>query len=51
MLIGTVEKINIKDGIFYEIDVKLSQNMKLLQNVYIVDIHDKDEINTLLTDE
>ncbi|MDR0754249.1 MAG: rod shape-determining protein MreC [Prevotellaceae bacterium] len=51
ILIGTVEKINIKDGIFYEIDVKLSQNMKMLQNVYIVDIHDKDEINTLLTNE
>jgi rod shape-determining protein MreC len=51
ILIGTVEKINIKDGIFYEIDVKLSQDMKLLQNVYIVDIHDKDEIKTLLEDE
>ncbi|MDR2127012.1 MAG: rod shape-determining protein MreC [Prevotellaceae bacterium] len=51
ILIGTVEKINIKDGIFYEIDVKLIQNMKLLQNVYVVDIHDKDEINTLLSDE
>jgi rod shape-determining protein MreC len=51
ILIGTVEKINIKDGIFYEIDVKLSQNMKLLQNVYVVDINDKDEIETLLNDE
>jgi rod shape-determining protein MreC len=51
ILIGTVEKINIKDGIFYEIDVKLSQDMKLLQNVYVVDIQDKDEISTLLKDE
>jgi rod shape-determining protein MreC len=51
ILIGTVEKINIKDGIFYEIDVKLSQDMKVLQNVYVVDIHDKDEINTLLKNE
>jgi rod shape-determining protein MreC len=51
ILIGTVEKINIKDGIFYNIDVKLSQNMKELQNVYIIENNDKNEIRTLLEDE
>lgn len=49
--IGTVSKINIKDGTFYEIDVKLIQNMKLLQNVYVVEIPNKAEIETLLQDE
>ena len=49
--IGTVEKINVKDGTFFEIDVKLSQNMKLLQNVYVIDIPDKAEIEKLLKNE
>ncbi|MDR3287237.1 MAG: rod shape-determining protein MreC [Prevotellaceae bacterium] len=51
ILIGTVEKINVKDGIFYEIDVKLSQNMKLTQNVYVIENHNKEEIEALLKDE
>jgi rod shape-determining protein MreC len=46
--IGTVSKINVKDGTFYEIDVKLIQNMKLLKNVYVIDIPDKSEIEKLL---
>lgn len=49
--IGTVSKINVKDGTFYEIDVKLIQNMKLLNNVYVIDIPDKDEIEKLLKNE
>lgn len=49
--IGTVAKINVKDGTFYEIDVKLSQNMKMLKNVYVIDIPDKAEIEKLLRDE
>ena len=51
ILIGTVEKINIKDGIFYEIDIKLCQSLKKLQNVYVIDIHDKDEIQRLIGNE
>jgi len=49
--IGTVSKINVKDGTFYEIDVKLIQNMKLLKNVYVIDIPDKNEIERLLRNE
>ena len=51
ILIGTVEKIKIKDGIFYEIDVRLCQNLKRLQNVYVINIHDKDEIQRLIGNE
>lgn len=51
ILIGTIENIKVKDGIFYELNVKLSHNMKLLQNVYIIENKDKNEIDSLLKNE